>query len=646
MKHAAVKLCLSILFMTLAANGAAIAQDHEQALQSLVAEAGAAQARGDFASAAEAYRNATSIEPGIAELWANLGLMDHEIGKSTEAIESFKHAVRLKPDLYVPQLFLGIEYLQAQKPDAALPFLETATKLNPKDPQAEIYLGKAYALTNHIGLAANAFQKGIELAPNDGDAWLGLGAAYLQQVDNDARLMTSTYSKSPYVELRAAETDAEQGKLADAENAYRVAIAPASPAPCAHAEFGITLLREKKAVEAREQFEAESRAGSHCGLTRLGDAVADAADGHWDAALKALVSIAADDPGFVRSNLHLFRDALSADQAKSLAALAREQQNAGSLSFDLGSLIEQSFLFNEASSATGIDEAGASQTAQERAPADADALDAAGKYAACDQTLKPELQSLNSAKLQLLASCSFYTGDFLTTSKGADRLKALPATLIHGLYWETKADEELAVAALTRAGEIDPNSTRMHVLIGDVFRQKRRWSDAEAEYRKALSIDPKSRGARLSLAIVLFTELKTNESFEIAKALLAEAPDDPETNLLMGEILVQRNQFAEAEPYLSRCQKLDPDLVPRWHILLGQVYAATNRIPEAISEYKLGLTGDLDGSIHYQLARLYQKAGNRSAAEEEIRISKELRERWDNEAHVALEQLSTDTSRQ
>ena len=352
------------------------------------------------------------------------------------------------------------------------------------------------------------------------------------------------------------------------------------------------------------------------------------------------------DPGFVRSNLLLFREALSADQAKSLADLARQQENRGDASVDLGSIIEQAFLSGDASSVAGIDEAGTPQTGQERAPTDADALVAAGRYAACDQALKPALQSLHSAQLQLLASCSFYTGDFLTTSKAADRLKATPATLVHGLYWETKADQELAVAALSRAGQIDPNSPRMHVLIGDVFRQKRRWSEAEAEYRKALAIDPTSRGARLSLAIVLFTELKTDEALAVTKSLLAETPDDPETNLLMGEILVQQNKFSDAEPYLSRCQKLDPDLVPRWHILLGQVYAATNRIPEAISEYKLGLTRDVDGSLHYQLARLYQKTGNRSAAEEEIRISKALRERWDNEAHLALEQGSTDMSRQ
>lgn len=94
---------------------------------------------------------------------------------------------------------------------------------------------------------------------------------------------------------------------------------------------------------------------------------------------------------------------------------------------------------------------------------------------------------------------------------------------------------------------------------------------------------------------------------------MKEAPDDPEANLLAGEILVQGHRFDDAEPYLNRCKNLDTDLIPRLHILLGQVYAATNRIPEAISEYKLGLADDKDedGSVHYQLGAFIKRPATR-----------------------------------
>ena len=276
----------------------------------------------------------------------------------------------------------------------------------------------------------------------------------------------------------------------------------------------------------------------------------------------------------------------------------------------------------------------------------AEKLYAAGHYKECDEALIPALQQSTSAQQELLAQCSYNSGDFPITSTVARRLKASPATIAQGLYWESKADQKLAIGALVHAGEIDADSPRMHILLGDIYRQKRRWDDAEAEYRKAVALDPRSWGARLSLAIALFTELRDDEALEIDKTLLAENPDDPEANLLAAEILVQTHQFSGAEGYLAKCRDLKPEFMPRWHVLMGQVDAEMNLIHEAIAEYKQGLSSDVDGSVHYQLARLYQKTGSKSAAEEEIRISKELREKWDNEAHVSLEQLSTDTSKQ
>jgi tetratricopeptide (TPR) repeat protein len=646
MQRTALGLCLTIAFTNPNVNAIVFAQAPEQTIQSLLAEARAAQSRRDFRTAADAYRKATELDPSTPELWANLGLMDHEIGKSSDAIQCFKNAIRLNPTLFVPQLFLGIEYLEAKNPEAALPYLERAEKLNPSDAQAALSLGSAYEMLDRANRAAEAYVRATEIVPKDGSAWLHLGTAYLQQVENDARLMTLTYSRSPYVNLRAAEAFAEQGKLVQAESAYQAAIASPSPVPCAHAEFGITLLRRKKPAEAREQFQLEAHGDAHCGLAPLGIAVTDLADGHADAALKGITAIAAADPGFVQWNLTLFRSAVSADQARALFDLAQAQQNSGDLSGQIASLIEKAFLSDDAGSVASFAEAGLSETPHPPSPASAQRFYAMGQYTACDQALKPALHSLTSTRQQLLAFCSFYTGDLRTTSMAAERLKANPATTVQGLYWESKADQKLAVAALNRAGEIDPESPRMHVLIGDVFRQKRRWSDAEAEYRKAVALDPKSRAARLSLAIVLFTELKTDESFQIDQSLLPETPDDPEANLLAGEILIREHEFEKAEPFLSKCQNLKPEMMPRLHVLLGKIYAETDRIPAAIKEYKLGLASDKDGSIHYQLARLYQKTGDTAAAAEQIRISNQLRERWDNLAHVSLEQLSTDVSQQ
>jgi len=86
--------------------------------------------------------------------------------------------------------------------------------------------------------------------------------------------------------------------------------------------------------------------------------------------------------------------------------------------------------------------------------------------------------------------------------------------------------------------------------------------------------------------------------------------------------------------------------IPHLHILLGQVYAETDRVPEAISEYKQGLAGDENGSIHYQLARLYQKTGDKKTATGTFRASQQLRKQWDDRASVVLQQSATDLKHQ
>lgn len=635
-------LSLTVPFALLNANGTAAAEDHEVALQSLLTEAGAAQSRGDFASAAGLYRKATELSPSVPELWANLGLMEHELGHSHKAIESFKRAIRLNAGLFVPQLFLGIEYIKSQEPAAAVPHLETARRLNPKDLQTAVSLGTAYAMLGKGDLAANSYWMAINLAPRNGNAWLGLGKAYLQQVESDARIMTSTYGRSPYAKLRAAESLAQEGAFPQAENAYQNALASPHSLSCAHAEFGIVLLDLKKTDQARDQFALETKSGSHCGLERIGLAILDVAQGRPDKGLKELASTANVDPGFVQSNLSEYRNALSADQARQLIALAHTQQNADGHSQRIASLLESALAPDAPAPAADLDDDQESLDLGSIHSTTVEKLYDSQNYYACDQILNSSLSTLSESQQLLLASCSFYAGDYRTTSAVAERLKSNSVTVVSGLYWESKSDERLAIAALTRADEIEPNSAPMHVLIGDAFRQKRHWSEAEGEYRKAVTLDPSSRAARLSLAIVLFTELKTDQAFAVDKALLEEMPGDPEAKLLAAEILVQKHDFQRAEPFLSGCNSLTVELVPRCHVLLGQVYAATGRIPAAISQYRMGLTSDQDGSIHYQLARLYQRIGDKNSAEEEMRLSKQIRGRWDEQAHIDLGQSPTE----
>lgn len=292
---------------------------------------------------------------------------------------------------------------------------------------------------------------------------------------------------------------------------------------------------------------------------------------------------------------------------------------------------------------TGIPDA--KKGASEPTFQDAERLYSSGQFRNCSESLRPRLTTLTMRNLALLAPCAYYTGDYRTAAQAARRLAENATTRPVGLYWESKANQKLAVAALVRAGEIDANSPRMHVLLGDVYRQKRKWEDAESEYRKALALEPGNHSGRLGLAIALFQDGKSEDALTANNELLQKVPDDPGANLLAAEIMVQRHEFAGAETYLNKCGKLEPEFMQRVHTLRGEVYANTNRSTEALAEFKLGAASDADGGIHYQIARLYQKAGNAKAAAEAFQTSKRLRAQWDASAVDAVQQSDTDISR-
>jgi predicted Zn-dependent protease len=111
----------------------------------------------------------------------------------------------------------------------------------------------------------------------------------------------------------------------------------------------------------------------------------------------------------------------------------------------------------------------------------------------------------------------------------------------------------------------------------------------------------------------------------------------------MGEILCARREFLQAEPYLKKSLTTKPEYVTHVHALLGKVYAQTNRTKQAIAELKLALPDDKDGTIHYQIARLYLTVGDRDSATKAFEVSKRLRVEGLNRAVVALQQGEDDS---
>jgi tetratricopeptide (TPR) repeat protein len=584
-------------------------QQQSPELDSLLAAAQQAQAANNYAAAAESYKQAVKFQPDVPELWANLGLMQHQTGDYTAAIGSFEKANRLKASLYVPNLFLGIDYMRTGKTKQAIPFLLAAKKMNGTDPLPSLTLGRAYASLEEWSPAVHELRRTIQIDPRQSSAWFALGIVYLDQLEADSRTMTERNSSSPYADTLFAESLVKQARYKEAAGLYKTVLAASDQPPCIQSEAGFLSLKTGDAPAAAAAFSTERRNHPECTLALLGLARLSIDAAANEDALRYLNEAWSRDRGFVAANAPVFFEGLADERAASFLNFLAEQRSSGKLESGLYETLaaaRQGRLFDN------------------RAP---HASQCAGS-----------LGGRNVETLERLAACSFFTGDYELASDAGYALRALPSqpTAVT-LYWSIKANEKLAFASLARFEELEPNSARSHILLGDIYRQREQYGDAQKEYNHALEISPNDSAALLGLGTAYLQEAKVDQAIAAAQKALEQSPSDPEVNLLMGQALVTRHRFPEAEPFLLKSLSAKPQMLPHVHAMLGEVYAANGKTQEAIRELKLGVASDQDGSLHYQLARLYIKAGDKPAADAALVQMKALQQQLRQGAVVALE---------
>ena len=589
---------------------------------SLQESAQAAQSRGDFEAAARYYEQASTLHPEMPELKANLGLMYYQTNKDEQAVKAFEQAIQLSPELFVPNLFLGLDYIRLRRFNQAIRYLERAARTKPDDIHVQVGLGEAYIGLGNTRLAIRAYQKGTQIEPPSGDLLYRLGVSYLDQVEADARILVTQYKDSAYFQVLKADSLAEQGAAIQASESYRRALALEGFPPDTHASVGLELLHRGDLADAERELKSELASNPGSLLAKLGLARLEEEEGSTEQAAEEIAQIWNLDAGFLISNVQRFKNGLAQARATELQTALKKLETSGELPEPATSLFRP-----EAGEAPLSPRPRFEMTDLKGAAfpqLSAAELYRQGAYRKCTDRLVPQLPTLSAKNLRLLALCAYGTGDYEHVFDAAERLSASAATKAEGLYWEIKSSQKLASEALAHASEIDSNSPKLHVLLGDVYRQQQRFEDAEREYHKALGLQPQDRGALFGLSLALLGDGKIDNAFQIAQDAIKVNPRDPELNAVMGEILCRREDFPEAEIYLKKSLNTKPEYISRVHALLGKVYANTNRDNEAIAELKLALPEDKDGHIHYQIGRLYLKVGDRDSAQRAFLVSKRL----------------------
>ena len=141
--------------------------------------------------------------------------------------------------------------------------------------------------------------------------------------------------------------------------------------------------------------------------------------------------------------------------------------------------------------------------------------------------------------------------------------------------------------------------------------------------RRALEFDPDNPDVVAKLGRILRTLGRTEEALAVFQRYQQMVPGDKLALAQIGGCLTDLGEFGEAESYLRRALGgLEDGLT---HYNLGLLLAQTNRLDEAVAEYRLALTFDPnDARTHNNLAAVLARQGKLDQAARELTRALEI----------------------
>jgi TolB-like protein/Flp pilus assembly protein TadD len=179
------------------------------------------------------------------------------------------------------------------------------------------------------------------------------------------------------------------------------------------------------------------------------------------------------------------------------------------------------------------------------------------------------------------------------------------------------------VNAARKSLELDPGLTEAHVLLADVYQEQWHWSDAEAEYNRALDLNPNDAAAHVGFAHWLLCQGRTQEALTWT-ARGRELDPIEVSGTSIGETLFFARRYDEAIRELRSVLAVQGDSASAlWY--LGFSLIAKGQPEDAIPvlEKAVSITNRSPGVIGV-LIRAYAHAGRRSDA---LRLLEELKTR-------------------
>jgi tetratricopeptide (TPR) repeat protein len=623
----------------------------DAAIESHLAAAQRAQHDKDYATAEREYQAVLALAPDFAEVHMNLGLVYQLQDRFPEAMTEFRRALKFKPGLAGANFFLGVDYCKLGEGARAISYLKAALQTESNRPDIWLWLATAQEISGELQAEVVTLHRALELQPKDVDLLYLLGHAYERLGNQEVAHLEQVAPGSSLSEQLLAESYASSNEWPSAVIHFQNALLGSPNRAGLHAELGEVLLRAGKVNQAIREFDEELRRdpSNLRALVRRGEARliqenVEAALQDWEKVITIDVEhterlLGLREAGFGDSALEQLPDPTREKIQKLVGDLQNRISPAAHLA--LAFLAEQNGNFSHAAAEAALAVSTARKDAASRSCTEAEVNLALqrGQFSEVAPCVETVLTTRTSADLRIrVASALLEAGEYETARKTLEGLPAPDRNSAEASYWRARCYEKLATAAYLRLYQADSNSYRMHQLMGDLEAAKGDDGKAIEEYRAAIALKPSLPNLRYSLGHLLWKDLKVPEARIELEAELALNPGHPGALDDLGDTYLLEHQPNKALPYLVRALAADsgnPDI----HRDLGTAYSELGDYRKAEAHFKIAVSNDHDGSVHYKLARVYQALGEKENAAHEFALSTALNRESHNKLEKQTERL-------
>jgi tetratricopeptide (TPR) repeat protein len=607
-----------------------------------------AQKRQDYVTAEHEYKALLATAPNFAEVHMNLGLVYQLQNRINEAMTEFRHALKIKPSLPGANFFLGVDYCKLGEGIKAIPYLKASVRADPERPETWSWLATAQELAGDIQGEVVSVKRGLKRQPQNIDLLYLLGHAYERLGKEEVKDLQKTAPGSAISEQFLAESYAVSNEWPLAVIRFQNALADSPRRPGLHTELGEVFLRAGKHRQAVREFDDELQHDSHYlraivrrGETRLieGDVEGSLAD--WATALETDPHQTEQVLGVTETGLgDAELEQLPDDLRKKIETLTPELTSRGTPAAHLALAFLAAQTGNTAEVASELNQVESALRTRLRSRMCSignlrEAIKNGGisRVAHCAPQVLGSLPPDESRMLRIaLARSLVEAGDYDASLEALDGLPSSNRHSPDAIYLRARCYEKLAAAAYLRLSRVDPNSYRVHQLMGDLYAAKGDDGKAMDEYRAAISLKPELPNLHYSLGHLLWKDLKVAEARAEFEAELALNPRHAGALDDLGNTYLLEHQPDKAMVYLKRAIAADTN-DPGIHRDLGTAYSQLHEYRKAEAEFKIAVNDDHDGSVHYKLGKVYQALGEKDKAEHEFAASTAL----NRESHSKLE---------